>query len=290
MWLYYALFFAVWSSITTLILKSKLSREIEPLPLIFILIIGGLPFTFVLLQFVGGIPSVTTNFYLFVACSAVLDAIAFVASFKAIKLTDISIIAPIGSFGPVFTTILAIFALGEVPTPIKSFGILFVLAGSYLLNISEIRGGVLAPFKKLMKDKGVLYFFIATFLWSITPIFQKKAILETHPQVPLFASFMGAFFVGLILAPFAFGEAIKYIRKLPKLAKWFGLLWVGGAFSQYAAFAAFALTNLAYATPVLRLSGVFTIVLGGTVLKEKNMKERLIGAGVMLAGVLLIVL
>ena len=186
--------------------------------------------------------------------------------------------------------IIAIFTLGEIPPPIKFFGVLLIVIGSYLLNVSAISGGIIKPFARLLKDQGVLYFLLATLIWSVTPIFQKKAIFETSPQIPLFASFTGAIFVAIILAPFAFKSAIGYANKIPKLAKWFLIFATGGAFAQYAAFAAFSLANLAYVTPVLRLSGVFTIILAGKVLKEKNIGERLIGAAVMLAGVLIIVL
>jgi len=240
--------------------------------------------------FLGGIPKVTPNFYLYIGIAGFLDAVAFSCSFFAIKRSSISLIAPIASFSPVFTTFIAIFALNEVPAPVKFMGILLVVVGAYLLNVADIKQGILTPFETLFSNKGVLLFLLANFLWGITPIFQKKAILETTPQIPLFASVMGMFFVFLFLTPFALKKSIEYLNKVKSNMKWFLINGVGTAFSQAAAYAAFALVFVGYATSIFRLSTLFIIIMGGVFLKEKRIKERLLGASVMLAGAILITL
>lgn len=290
MWFYFALFFAIWSAFSTLLVKKELIRAIAPLPLTFILLGTSLVPMFILLQFTGGIPHATNMFYLFMFCSAVLDSVGFVISFKAIKITDISLLAPISSFGPVFTTIFAIYALNEQPSSLKLFGILLIVLGSYLLNVSTIRGGLLAPFKKLFSNRGVLLFLFSNLLWTVTPIFQKKAISEMSPSIPLYAPFIGFCFVVLILAPFALKKTLSYIKVFPKYFKWVAVNGIGTAFAQFAAYTAFALGDVIYVNPVLKLTGIFTIILGGAVLKEKNIGERLLGTAVMLVGVLILIL
>ncbi len=287
MWFYYALGFALWSSTATLIIK-KLTGVVNPLTILYSMIVSGVIFTFLLLQFVGGIPSATNYFYIFILCSSILDSIAFIANFKAISMTDISLLAPFSSFSPVFTTIIAIYTLGESPTPIKFVGILLVVLGSYLLNISAAKNGLLAPIKKLFSNNGVRLVLLSNLIWAVTPILQKKAIFETHPQIPLFASFMGMFFGLFLLAPFALPKAISEFKKIRRQIKWFGVLGTGTAFSQLAAYTAFALANVGYVTSILRLSSIFTIILGGVVLKEKDIKERLFGAAVMVVGAIII--
>lgn len=183
MWFGYALFFAVWSSFATLIIK-KQSRDFNPLVLTFILLIVSTPAVFGLLFFAGGIPNVTPNFYWYMFVSAILDSIAFVASFYAVKMTDISLLAPISSFGPIFTTFIAMRTLNEFPTPFKFFGIILVVIGSYFLNLKDAKRGIFIPFKTLFSNRGVLLFVLSNFLWAITPILQKKAIFETTPSVP----------------------------------------------------------------------------------------------------------
>lgn len=222
--------------------------------------------------------------------AALLDVVAFISLFKAIEKTQISIVSPISSFTPLFTTLIAAFALRESPAFIKLVGILLIVAGAYLLNLSEARLGILAPFKKLIKTTGVQLAFLSTFIWAITPIFQKKAIFETSPQVPLFAAFVGMCFVFIILLPFTFHKALRYKKEVSKEIKWFLLYGVGVAFAQLAAYTAFSQANVGYVATIMRMSGLFSVILGGTILKEGNMKERLIAAGIMIFGVLLLAL
>jgi drug/metabolite transporter (DMT)-like permease len=290
MWVFYSLFFAVWSSFQIFITKKLTQKKIETITILYTSLIFNIFFIFLLLFFVGGIPKTTTGFYLYMGASGVLDTIAAVIGFIAIKRSSISLISPIGAFGPVFTTAIAIFALHEVPTPLKFFGIILVVAGAYLLNIVNVRQGIMEPFRKLFSDKGVLLFLIANLLWGITPIFQKKAIFETSPQIPLFASLIG-FVVGFILlTPFALKKTMKSLTEIKKNANLFIIGGIGTAFSQAAAFAAFALVFVGFASSIFRLSSLFTIILGAIFLKEKHIGERLLGATVMLLGVLLIAL
>jgi len=140
-----------------------------------------------------------------------------------------------------------------------------------------------------MKNKGVQFALFSTFLWAITPIFQKKAIFETSPQIPLYASFIGMCLVTLFLSPFAAKKAFSYRKEVPSNIKWFILFGVGGAFAQLAAYTAFSLANVGYVTTIIRLSGLFTVILGGLFLKEERIKERFIAAAIMLVGVFILV-
>lgn len=290
MWFLYSLFFAIWSAISTIIVKS-LTKKISYFSLLYILFAFSIPTTFVLLLFLGGIPKVTPNFYLYTGVSAILDTIAFICSFLAISKSQLSIISPISSFTPVFTTLIAAVTLNEIPTSAnKIIGILLVVFGAYLLNAADIKQGVMMPFKRLFSNTGVKLSLLSYFIWSITPIFQKKAIFETQPQIPLFASFFGALLVFVFLTPFAFKKALKYKKEIKLNIKWFIILGIGGAFSQAAAFAAFSLVFLGYSTSVFRLSTLFIIIIGGVFLKEERIKERLLGGGVMVLGTILIAL
>jgi len=289
MWFFYSLFFAIWSAVSIFLIK-RTTKYINPLPLLFILFLFAIPATFVLLQFVGGIPATTPEFYLYMFIAALLDTVMFVSFFSAVHQSEISLLAPISSFSPVFTTIIAIFALGEIPTFLKLVGILIVVFGAYLLNISDLKHGFLSPFKNLFSHRGVRLYLLANFLLTITPIFQKKAIFETTPQVPLYASFIGMCLVALFLSPFTLRKSLSYKKEVPSHLKTFLIYGVGTALAQLAAYTAFSLTHVGYVTTVMRLSGLFSVFIGGFFLKEGRIKERLLGAGVMILGTLILAL
>ena len=280
MWFLYSLFFAIFSALSTFLIKN-LTKKISPFPLLYTTFLFSVPATFILLLFLGGIPKVTPNFYLYMGISAILDMVAFISSFLAISQSAISILAPISSFIPVFTTVIAAVTIHEVPTPIKFIGILLVVFGAYLLNVSDIKQGIMAPFKRLFSNKGIILSLLSAFIWSITPIFQKKAIFETSPQVPVFASFFGMLLVFLFLTPFALKKALRYKKEVGLNIRWFVINGIGSAFAQAAAYAAFSLVFVGYATSVFRLSTLFIIIIGGVFLREERIKERLLGGTVM---------
>lgn len=287
MWFYYALFFALWGGLGALIAKGKF-KNVSAVTVPFFVLLFTVPSIIVILLFTGGFPRVTPSYFLYVFMAGLLDSIAFTLAFLAIKKTDISIIAPMSSFAPMLTTLFAIFALGEIPSVPKLGGIALVVIGAYLLNLAEVRKGILSPFKKLFSNQGVIYFLMANLLWSITPIFQKKAIFETTPETPLFASFGGLTTAMLILAPFAIRKALKDVKSVKKIIHWFAIYGVGASFAQLAAYTAFALANVGYVSSVMRLESIVTIIFGGKILKEKGMRQKLLGAIVMIAGALII--
>jgi drug/metabolite transporter (DMT)-like permease len=288
MWIAYSLISAVFAAFNILIIKKLTQRNKSPLAVMYASLIINTSTMFLLLFFMGGVPVVTTNFYIYMGISGFLDTIAFVCFYYAINISSISHIAPISAFGPVFTTFLAIFALHEIPTPMKFVGILLVVIGAYLLNIASVREGIMEPFKRLFSNKGVLLYLLANVLWGITPIFQKKAIFETTPQIPLYASIMGMFFGIIFLTPFALGKTIKFIKEIKASFKLFAVAGVGVAISQAAAYQAMAMVFVGYATSIFRISSLFTIILGGIFLKEQKIKEKMLGASVMVLGAILL--
>lgn len=287
MWFFYSLFFSIWSAYGTLLIK-RLSKKVHYLSLLFIFEIFMLPFMFILVLMSGGIPTVTVNFYLLMLASAAIDTIAFFSFFKAINESDISLIGPIASFGPVFTAIIAIYTLEEIPRPIGVLGILLIVIGAYLLNVSDIKNGILSPFKSLFTQKGVWFFLLATLIWAVTPIFQKKAIFETSPTVPLYASFWGLIFVTIFTGLFIAKRALKDTGFVIPNIKTILFYTGGSSLAQLAAYTAFSLAYVGYTTAIFRTSALFIVIFGGVFLKEKRFGERLAGTIVMVIGAILL--
>lgn len=289
-WFWLSLLFALWTSISISIVK-RLTKTSDPL---FVILVGNafiIPFMLILIFVLGGIPTISPQFYFLILATTIFETIATISSFVAISLSPISLISPMSSFNPVFTTIIAGITIGEVPSFMKLIGILTVILGAYLLNASDIKGGILTPFKKLFTNRGVLLFLLANFMWAITPIFQKQAIFQTTPVNPLFVSFFGVLLVSISVLPFVIFKKIDNpIEQIRKNLKWYILIGPCATLALWAAFTAFSLQNLGLVTSVFKLSVLFTILWGLLFFKEKRIWERLLGAGVMIAGTLLLIL
>ncbi|MBP6098636.1 MAG: hypothetical protein KA477_01490, partial [Candidatus Levybacteria bacterium] len=97
MWAAYAIYFAVIKAVNFYIFK-KLTRDFSPITQLVNTFLFSIPFAFVILLIFFQIPAVTPSFYFFVFCSAALDLVAFFLTFKAFKMEDISLLAPLSAF------------------------------------------------------------------------------------------------------------------------------------------------------------------------------------------------
>jgi drug/metabolite transporter (DMT)-like permease len=288
MWFTFALTFAFTTSLGG-ILSKRILKELDELTFIFLSFIFTAPFLLILLLAFYQIPKVDTTFFLAIASSVILDVIAFYLAIKAIKMSEISLVNPISSFNPVFASIIAFFVLGERLSIQGIVGILIIVIGAYVLQVSSRKKGYLEPLIKLFSHKGVQMSLGAYFLWSITPIFQKIAINHTTPSAPPFASFAGLLGGLTIYGFFSLYKKISIKKNIVKFAKLFTLIGVLGGLGQSAAFITFSLTNLGIAVAVFKLSMIFTVILGWLVFKEKEIKSRLFGSIIMLVGIILLV-
>lgn len=236
----------------------------------------------------GGFPSISGDFIKLMLSASLIDLVAFFMAIEGIRRSNISIVSPMAAFSPVFTTIIAVFTLNEIPSVYGLLGILIVVIGAYTLNVSEIKDGFFEPVRKLIHDKGVMLFLGANLLWAITPIFQKKAIFETDPALPLMASFAGYIFVSLYLSPYIITRFKNVKKAINNHFYLFIILGIFGAISQFAAYEAFSLANVGYVTTLFRLSGIFGVIAGVLILKEGNLKGKLTGAIIMLIGTILV--
>lgn len=289
MWFSLALFVATSSAIFSALNKKQLASINLHLTLFLNLLVCISVMAIILLA-TGGFPHVTPKFYLFMTISSVLDIIAFTCGYLAIRHSPISLLTPLNAAVPLFATLFGALFLHEIPTLPKFLGIITIVLGIYLLNISAIKGGFFKPFQKLFSDKGVRLYFVQVLLWGITPIFQKQAIFETSPQTPLFASFFGFGLITLYLFLYCLPKFKREHKSVKPLWWTFFIFGIIQAFSQFAAYTVLATTYVGYATAVFNLSALIGVVFGKVIFKESHLRERLLGAAVMIIGVLLLAL
>lgn len=286
----YALIFALTTAIGNVIVKKTVDKTNEII-FIFSGLLFFIPFLFLIVILFFEIPRVDLDFFRLTLSSLFLDAIAFFATTKAVKMSEISLVKPIAAFNPVFTTLIAFVFLGESISNNGIVGIMLIVFVAYFLQMKKSEG-LLKPFIFLFKNRGVQLSLLASLLWAVTPIFQREAIKHTFPVTPPFASMIGTVLLSIIYLPFALRES----RKNPKETKNFlktnykSLIALGiiGAIGQTFAFTVFTLTKLGCATAVFKLSMVFTVVFGSIFFKEKNIKNKIVGSIIMLLGVILI--
>jgi len=226
------------------------------------------------------------TFWFAVAAALPLELAAFFLYMKALKLSPLSLSLPFLAFTPVFMIITGRFILGESIGPGGVLGIGLIVLGAYVLNLSKVMAGVLEPVRAVIREPGSLIMLLVSFIYSLTAPLGKVAILHSNPW--FFAAFYNLALTAPIVLfwPLAAGNAglgFIFIRPLPMV-----LIGLAAAVEIMAHMTAIAQVEAAYMIAIKRTSMLFGVLYGAWWFGEENIRERLAGAVIMLAGVFLI--
>ncbi len=232
------------------------------------------------------VPELNNQFWTALFWGGSLNAITTVMSIKALKHSDISIVSPIAALTPLFLLLTSPIIIGEFPSFLGLAGVLFIVAGSYVLNIKEKKNGYAAPFKALYKEKGPRLMFIVAFLWSITSNIDKIGVQNSSSIFWVIA--INAF-IAVIMLPIMFYRpgSFKNVAGNLKVLVPMSLFSVMSLIFQMISI---SLTLVTYVISIKRTSAIMSVLLGKIIFKEKNIGERLLGSVIMIMGVLLITL
>lgn len=247
-------------------------------------ILPALPLFLMPLPFIP-IPRLTTEFYLCVFTGLPLEAVAIFLYSKALKLSPLNLTLPFLSLTPLLLLVVPFLLLGERISLCGAAGILLVAAGGYSLNARRGQGGMLAPWRALLQEKGSLYMICVAFIYSITSTLGKRAITLSSP---LFFAAIDLPLLVLLTAPLALykgkGELKAMAQNGTIRASALPALFYASQIVSH--IYAINTTNVAYMIAVKRLSLLFGVVYGRYLFHERG---GFLATLIMLAGVFLIV-
>jgi drug/metabolite transporter (DMT)-like permease len=286
-WVLIALVSATGDAVRDLTAKRVLTKENS---LLFTWLIFALPLPAIYTaDYLVGMPQPLPGFYGALCTALPLEILAQILYMQALRLSPLSIVAPLLSLSPVFMLVVPLLLIGEKINLLAGTGVLLIASGAYVLNVGAMKRGVLEPFKALLRERGAVYMCVVALLFSFTATLSKKAIMLSSPL-----HYMAVYWTGIVvgMTPLLFfayrGKWQKTFRDgavrkslLP------ALLFVTAVF---AAAYAMSITKVTYVTTVKRLSVLFSIMLAGAVLKEESIRERFAGGVLMVTGFALIVL
>ena len=224
------------------------------------------------------------NFWFFFAMSisGIINIIATILYMKAISEGDISTVIPMLSFTPLFLLLTSPILVGEYPAFWGIVGIIFIVLGSYFLNVDLKSRNILAPLKSLIVNKGTRYMLIVAILWSISANYDKVSIMNSsvfqHITFVNIFIFSGITIVILISKKFKIDEIKKDPKDLILMSTFTATTYI------------LHMTFVAYVVSIKRSSGVISVLFGHFILDEPHLRQRLLGSSLMLTGVFLIVL
>jgi len=276
-WVFYALITAFSLATADAISKKALGRSNEYV-IAWVREGYALPFLFLAFFFID-IPSLDRTFWLSLLLMIPLEIAAIILYVKAIKISPLSLTIPFLAVSPVFIILIAFLILGEVPDRSGLLGILLIVAGAYLLNIRTTREDLLGPIKAIRRERGSIFMIIVALIYSVTATLGKVAVQHSGP---IFFGVFYPFLLTLILSVVLWRKGL-----LPEvLSRPMTFLAIGifTAIMILTHFKAISMTDVAYMISVKRASLVFSVLYGRVLFGEENIRERLTGSVLMIAG------
>ncbi|MDY6795142.1 MAG: DMT family transporter [Actinomycetota bacterium] len=227
------------------------------------------------------IPFLRDGFLLALFFGAVLNFLARLIFLKAVKIADLSLVAPLLSFSPVFLVLASPLATARLPGIPVVAGVGLLLAGSCLL---VLRGGGLerhAPLRKLLMERWARMGLIVAFIWSLAGIVDGVGIYDS---APLFWGVSIQGFMVLLGLPFVIRRTWARGGRISPRIKSVAPIGLYNAVVIGLYMLALNFASVSFVFSFYQASIIFSIFLGWLLFKERNVLERLQGGSVMLAG------
>jgi len=232
------------------------------------------------------IPSAPLKDHLYLFIKSAIAFSAWMLSFSALKNLPISIATPIGTSGPLWTLLGAMFIFHEHPTTMQFIGLGTMLASYYLFSIIGSKEGI-----RFTRDKWVWFIILATLIGTCSSLYDKY-LIQTRGFSPLLVQAWFFIYLVVLLIPAILISRLKQGKNYaPFVWRWsvplIGLFLIGADFTYFK-----ALTyqgSLVAILSTLRHSCIVVSFLGGAILfKEMRITHKAFALCGVLAGVFLI--
>lgn len=203
---------------------------------------------------------------------------------KALQHGEISVLGPINSYKSVVGMVAGIFFLGEIPNLYGLSGVALIIGGSYfVLNTAGDKFSW-----RLIGRPDIRYRVFAMVFTAVEAVFIKKVILLSSTTVSFIVwcwfGALASLFVLFVSVPpkAAFNIKPRDIQRFLGVAACVGL-------AQYATNVVFDRMDVGYALALFQLSAIVSVFLGHRFFREQNIRRKLIGSAIMIAGSVVII-
>ena len=247
--------------------------------------------TLAVLPFAGGAGSLDAAFWANMAICAVLAVVGNVLLVYALRSTDLSILGPINAYKAILSLVLGVFLIGEVPSLFGLAGVLLILMGSYVVvdrAPHQPRGDA---FLRFFRERGVQLRFAALVFSATEAVFLKRAVLHSTPATAfVFWSILGLPVAAAAIALLLRGRVGWEMQRFRH--HWLTYLWLAftTGLMQLTTLLTFNKLQVGYSLALFQLSALISVFLGHRYFQERNIRRRLAGSAIMIAGAALIVI
>lgn len=288
MWFTYAFSGAFFKSLSGY--YRKLSHDISSTvfswltSLIFVIILA--PFVFF---FNSPILEFFTYHWLLAIALAITSCGGLILNVKALSKDELSFVAPLNGFIPVFGLITGWIFAQEVPSITGVLCVLLIFIGTYIMALKPGKQKWYTPITHIATSRAAQLSLGTAALYALGSVASKYAFnFGYDPLTVLFVTDIS----GLVIFSYIFLTK-KRAHIIPSIvSNWKMILAssVASFFGSVLHMYAVSLTYVGYALAIRRFDTVFSVLLGWKFLKETNIRNKLIGAGFIVFGSILLAL
>lgn len=236
-------------------------------------------------------PSLGLEVWINMIICALLAVAGNVLLVCALKSADLSVLGPLNAYKAVISLVLGIFLIGELPSAMGVAGMLLILVGSYFV----VDGAVTQPrsnaFVQFFRERGIQLRFAALGLSATEAVFLKRAILLSSP----WTTFVLWSVLGLPIATVAIVLLLREkvnqeVLVLQNNWRTYLSLAVMTGLMQLSTVLTFGKLQVGYSLALFQMSTLLSVFLGYRFFQESQIRKRLLGSVVMVAGAVLIVM
>ncbi len=233
------------------------------------------------------VPTINVEAIMWLILVAPLELIAMILYIKAISRYEMSYVIPFLSLTPLLLLLTGYIFLDEKVSISGIIGVILIVAGIYLMNITNINDDVFLPFKNIIKNRGAVYIILVALIYTITSTIGKRIVTLVGP------SFMSFWYLASLTSVLFIFITIKREPVISALKSNLLINMAIGTFVGLAAFTLFSsykLIPVSYAIALKRTSILFAVLWGRLFFNESNFKKRTMGSLIILLGVIIIAL
>jgi drug/metabolite transporter (DMT)-like permease len=284
-WFLLAFISAVFSAASA-VSEKKVLFSLDALNFSFLVSIVTLLFSipfFGMIQYEG----IFSSSMLILFLKTILSTAAFFCVMLSIKNLEISEALPLLALAPGLVAVSGNFFINDYLTSIEWFGILLMVAGTYILEMKKNSKSLIEPFKALFSFSKYSYVFIALILFTVTSLLDRVLLKDYNLPPYTFMAFQQLFYALIFTAVVllkhrSISHPVKDITK-----NTFYLIILISVFTviyRYTQIEATKLAPVALVLSVKRLSVLMAIIFGSKLFKEDNLFRRVIAAVIILIG------
>ena len=286
-WYGYALLGALFVAVSSILEKKVLAHH-EPMHLSgSVAVVGGV-LSLPLLLLVDW-ATITPPLLGLIYCISLLSAVAFCITAYAMRKLDAGELSPILALVPAATAVFASLALGEYLTLQDAAGLFVVVGGLMMLELPAL---VALRRKALKKKAGALMLaFLAVFVYAVSSVLDRVVLgIGNVRALDFIVLTQTGTLITFIVYDLVRHKKDRFLmssltREPGKVAAIAALLFLSRIFHAQA----ISMAYVALASALKRSGAIFTVLLAGTILKEKGTMHKLAALLVILGGVLLII-